>query len=76
MTITLCILGFGVVTGGSVNPARTIGPAVAAGLYREVPLYVAAHLVGAILAGGMYRWFWKQRDTLASVPAPAGVTVE
>ena len=71
MTITLCILGFGVVTGGSVNPARTIGPAVAAGLYREVPLYV-----GAIFAGGMYRWFWKQRDTLASVPAPAGVTVE
>jgi glycerol uptake facilitator-like aquaporin len=28
MAITLCILGFGVVTGGSVNPARTIGPAV------------------------------------------------
>jgi hypothetical protein len=24
----------------------------------------------------MYRWFWKQRDTLASVPAPAGVTAE
>jgi hypothetical protein len=24
----------------------------------------------------MYRRFWKQRDTLASVPAPAGVTAE
>jgi MIP family channel proteins len=76
MTIPLCILGFGVVTGGSVNPARTIGPAVAAGLYREVPLYVAAHLVGAIFAGGMYRWFWKQPDTLVSVPAPGSVTAE
>jgi MIP family channel proteins len=76
MTITLCILGFGVVTGGAVNPARTIGPAVAAGLYSEVPLYVAAQLVGAIFAGGMYRWFWKQRDTLVSVPAPGGVTAE
>jgi MIP family channel proteins len=76
MTITLCILGFGIVTGGSVNPARTIGPAVAAGLYREVPLYVAAHLIGAIFAGGMYRWFWKQPDTLVSVPAPGGVTAE
>ena len=76
MTVTLCILGFGVVTGGSVNPARTIGPAVAAGLYREVPLYVAAQLVGAIFAGGMYRWFWKRPDSLVSVPAPEGVTAE
>lgn len=76
MTVTLCILGFGVVTGGSINPARTIGPAVAAGLYREVPLYVAAQLVGAIFAGGTYRWFWKQRDTLVSVPASGGVTAE
>ena len=59
-----------------VNPARTIGPAVAAGLYREVPLYVAAQLVGAIFAGGMYRWFWKQPDTLVSVPAPGGVAAE
>ena len=76
MTITLCILGFGIVTGGAISPARTIGPAVATGLYREVPLYVAAQLVGAISAGGMYRWFWKQPDTLLSLPAPAGVTAE
>ena len=65
-----------ILTGGSVNPARTIGPAVAAGLYREVPLYVAAHLVGAIFAGGMYRWLWKQPDTLLSVPAPGGIAAE
>jgi hypothetical protein len=61
MTVTLCILGFGVMTGGSINPARTIGPAVAAGLYEEVPLYVAAQLVGAIFAAALYRWFWVQR---------------
>ncbi len=64
MTVTLCILGFGVMTGGSINPARTIGPAVAAGLYEEVPLYVAAQLVGAIFAAALYRWFWAQRGTL------------
>jgi MIP family channel proteins len=69
MTVTLCILGFGVLTGGSINPARTIGPAVATGLYREVPLYVAAQLVGGILAGAMYRWFWVQS------PIPARVSV-
>jgi glycerol uptake facilitator-like aquaporin len=76
MTVILCILGFGIVTGGSINPARTIGPAVIAGLYREVPLYVAAQLVGAIFASGMYRWFWKQPDTFASEPAPGGVAAE
>jgi MIP family channel proteins len=76
MTITLCILGFGIVTGGSINPARTIGPAVIAGLYREVPLYVAAQLVSAIFASGMYRWFWKQPDTFASEPAPGDVAAE
>ena len=65
MTVTVCILGFGVMTGGSINPARTIGPAVAAGLYEEVPLYVAAQLVGAICAAALYRWFWVQPRTLA-----------
>ena len=58
MTVTICILGFGVLTGGSVNPARTIGPAVAAGIYDGILLYLAAQLVGAICAGVLYRSFW------------------
>ncbi|MGA8402626.1 MAG: MIP/aquaporin family protein [Stellaceae bacterium] len=58
MTVTLCILGFGVVTGGSVNPARTVGPAIAVGRYDEIPIYVSAQLLGGILAGAFYRWFW------------------
>ena len=60
-------IGFGIVTGGSINPARTIGPAVATGLYSEVPLYVAAQLVGAIFAGATYRWLWVQRPTFGKV---------
>ena len=58
MTVTICILGFGVLTGGSVNPARTIGPAVATGIYDGILVYLAAQVVGAIWAGGLYRWFW------------------
>jgi len=58
MTVTICILGFGVLTGGSINPARTIGPAVAAGLYDGILVYLAAQLIGAICAGVLYRWFW------------------
>jgi MIP family channel proteins len=76
LTITLCILGFGVVTGGSVNPARTIGPAVAAGLYREVPLYVAAQLVGGIVAAALYRWFQATSQLPERVPVPRTAAAE
>jgi len=76
MTITLCILGFGVLTGGSINPARTIGPAVAAGLYDEVPLYVAAQLVGAIFAGALHRWFWVERRMPERVTVQSSAAAE
>jgi len=75
MTVTICILGFGVLTGGSVNPARTIGPAVAVGIYDGIFVYLAAQLVGAACAGVLYRWFWirnaaRPRDAVAN-QAPA-----
>ncbi len=57
MTVTMCILAFGVLTGGSVNPARSIGPAVATGIYVGLPVYLAAQIVGAACAGMLYRWF-------------------
>jgi len=71
MTVTVCILGFGVLTGGSVNPARTIGPAVAAGIYDGIAIYLVAQLVGAICAGVLYRWFWIG-DTSAAETGPRG----
>jgi glycerol uptake facilitator-like aquaporin len=61
MTVTACILMFGVLTGGSVNPARTIGPAVAAGVYDGITVYLVAQLVGGTLAGLLYRVFWVTR---------------
>jgi aquaporin Z len=57
MTVTMCILGFGVLTGGSVNPARSLGPDVAADIYAGLPIYLASQLVGAACAGLLYRWF-------------------
>lgn len=58
MTVAICILGFGPLTGGSVNPARTIGPAIASGLTGEVGEYIVAQLLGAIGAGLLYRLLW------------------
>jgi MIP family channel proteins len=71
MTVTICILGFGVLTGGSVNPARTIGPAVATGIYDGILVYLAAQSVGAVCAGVLYRSFW-MRGTSANAGAPRG----
>jgi glycerol uptake facilitator-like aquaporin len=49
---------FGALTGGSVNPARTIGPAVATGQYDGIAIYLIAQLVGGTIAGVSYRLFW------------------
>ena len=69
MTVTMCILAFGVLTGGSVNPARTIAPAIAAQIYSGLPVYLAAQLFGAACAGLLYRWFWLPRSSGAKMAA-------
>ena len=67
MTVTICILMFGALTGGSVNPARTIGPAVATGLYDGIAVYLVAQLLGGMVAGATYRVFWAPQSASASL---------
>lgn len=52
---TVGILAIGPLTGGSMNPARTIGPMVATGAYEGLALYLAAPIVGAVSAALLYR---------------------
>lgn len=58
MTVTICILFFGPLTGGSVNPARTLGPDVVTDFYSGIGVYFVAQIVGALIAGTLYRTFW------------------
>ncbi len=46
----------GPITGASMNPARSLAPALVAGLWQHHWVYWLAPILGAQLAGGMYRW--------------------
>jgi len=56
MAVTVGILAIGPLTGGSMNPARTIGPMFATGAYEGLALYIAAPIVGAVSAAVLYRY--------------------
>ena len=51
-------------TGTSVNPARSIGPAIfTEGVALEqLPLFIIAPMVGAILAGLLYRFILEPKE--------------
>ncbi|PKA54013.1 Aquaporin NIP3-1 [Apostasia shenzhenica] len=53
-TVMLNILIAGSSTGGSMNPVRTLGPAVAAGNYKQIWIYLVAPTTGAIAGAGAY----------------------
>lgn len=53
-TVMLNILVAGPSSGGSMNPVRTLGPAVAAGNYKSIWIYLLAPTLGAIAGAGIY----------------------
>lgn len=57
LTLAADILAFGALTGASVNPARTFGPAFASGIYEAQGIYWLAPITGAIIAALIYEYF-------------------
>jgi MIP family channel proteins len=57
LTIALDILVGGPLTGGSMNPARTFGPALASGHWNNHVVYWIGPLLGGALAGLIYGRF-------------------
>jgi MIP family channel proteins len=77
MTLTFNILMGGALTGAPFNPARALGPMVATGNFSDAWLYMAAPIVGAIVAAILHiglAWLAHERaatgpDRVARTPA-------
>jgi MIP family channel proteins len=68
LTITADILAIGPLTGGSMNPARSFGPAVVTHVFEGQTAYWVGPIVGGIVAALLYdRLFLRD----SSPPAPA-----
>lgn len=70
-TVALDAIFGGPVTGASMNPARSIGPALATRDLSDLWLYVAAPIAGAALGGGVYQLIRGSRPVAATALAPA-----
>jgi glycerol uptake facilitator-like aquaporin len=49
-------------TGGSLNPARSLGPAIFANVWSHHYIYWIGPLIGGTIAGGFYRFIWSTND--------------
>ena len=54
--VTFAALVAGPITGASMNPARSLGPAIAALNFESIWLYVVAPVIGMLLACPVCRW--------------------
>lgn len=59
LTLTLSILMAGPLTGGSLNPARTLGPAIVSGNFSDIWLYFVGPILGGVIAALLYNGLLK-----------------
>jgi aquaporin Z len=61
-TIAADILAIGPLTGGSMNPARSFGPAVASGIFEGQAVYWIGPILGAVAAALLYDTLFIRRE--------------
>ena len=60
LTLVACILMGAPLTSASLNPARTLGPAIATGNFADVWLYFAGPILGGVIAALLYNGVLKE----------------
>jgi MIP family channel proteins len=70
LVLTMNILMGGALTGGSMNPARTFGPALATGDLSYLWIYIVGPVLGGLAAAFLYDIVFLPREA----PAPAPLT--
>ncbi len=61
-TVMLTAFVGGPITGDSMNPARSLGPAIASGRVDALWLYILAPMAGAVLGALTYQWVRGERE--------------
>ena len=61
LVVTLDILAIGPLTGASMNPARSFGPALVTGIYEGQFVYWTAPIIGSIVAALLYETLYIPR---------------
>ena len=71
-TVALGALLGGPVSGASMNPARSLGPALASSNFEHLWLYLTAPIVGAVLAVGAYNCIHTRDCCSGQAPGSGG----
>jgi len=73
-TIGLGALYGGPVTGASMNPARSLGPALVSGTWSDIWIYIAGPIVGAALGALAYQLIRGEAAAALVAPQPGAAT--
>jgi glycerol uptake facilitator-like aquaporin len=66
----------GPITGASMNPARSLGPAIAASDFTSIWVYLTAPFLGALAAAVTYRFLREGQEAPGESVVESGLTRE
>ena len=64
LTVALDALWGGPISGASMNPARSFGPALIAGIWEHQWVYLLAPTFGAAIGAALYQWIREPQKNL------------
>ena len=59
---TVCIIGFGFLSGGAANFSFIFGPCLFMENFKDWPYYIIGHILGGVLSGVIYKLFLQQEE--------------